>query len=491
MSTSSYTRRAAAAALISAAAWSQFAAPFPRQGDLLVVDTSPDVVYRLQDMNLDGDYDDLGEIVPFFTSGGGTGVVSTLISGIAVGPDGSVFVCDTSADHVLRLVDLNLDGDADDPGEAVVFFGSSGTAFPNASGVAVPAMLGIAVSRFGEVYAVNSGSSAAPNDFVLKLFDLNADGDAQDPGEAVVYRTISTSSTGGVSVPTAVAVGPDDAVYYCESGSQTTLRGVRRLVDLNLDGDADDVGEETLYFQPPAAVVASNVAFYGLSFEAFGRVYLSDHSADVVYFGVDSDASLSIDALEQTTYFTAPAPSLMWNVAVAFDPFGAPSLLAIEDQTPEQIRRLVDLDFDGAANGSGEATTAYHELSATVNFTSPRCMAFMKGPYLQASPSPATLGSTLTLAASGGRGEAFAIFAGIPLPAPFLLPPFGALAMDPTPGTFFELVPTLLLPPSGEASFPIAIPNFPPLLTMTVVVQAVGGVPSRLLFSNASTVGFQ
>jgi hypothetical protein len=39
--------------------------------------------------------------------------------------DGSLFLCDSTADWIVHLVDLNADGDANDAGEAVVFFDSA------------------------------------------------------------------------------------------------------------------------------------------------------------------------------------------------------------------------------------------------------------------------------------------------------------------------------------------------------------------------------
>src|SRR5262245_22044339 len=76
-----------------------------------------DRVWALEDLNADGDFDDPGEVAAFYDESVG-GIAYSNGTGVGVGPDGSVFVCDSTDDIVLRLRDANGDGDAHGPGYA-------------------------------------------------------------------------------------------------------------------------------------------------------------------------------------------------------------------------------------------------------------------------------------------------------------------------------------------------------------------------------------
>jgi hypothetical protein len=480
----------ATAVLFAAPATSQDVAPHLRPGDLLVSDNGTDVLYRLSDLDLDGGFNGAGEINAFFTSGSG-GLTLTLMSGVAVGPDGAVFVCDTSADVVARLVDLNGDGDAEDAGEQTVFFGGTGTPTPNLSGVAAPSMLGIAAGPDGALYIANSGVGSTLTDTVIRLFDGDGDGDAQDAGEAAVFFASSTHHGGG-SLPTSVAVAFDGVVYYGDSANSTApnARGVWRLQDGNGDGDADDAGEFSMYFQPAGATAATLTSFYGLGFDELARLFVTDHSADVTYAVTDFDGDLAIGVGESAVFYNIGAPSMAWSLAVGKDLYGATRVFLGEDQTPERVHALSDLDLDGDANDAGEATLAYSDVLASIDFMGPRAMAFMKGPSIRFNGLPAGLGTTIQMTTSAGAGELFAAFLSVgPLSIP--LPPFGLLGANPTPGLFAELLPLFVMPATGSATFGIFVPNLPWLLGVTYYVQGVGGPAARLLLTNTTVVTFQ
>lgn len=480
------------AALFAGPVAAQSVAPWTRPADLLVADTGADVIYRLADSDLDGDYNDLGEVSTFFANGA-QGVTIVLASAIAVGPDGSVYLSDTSTDLVHRLIDLNADGDAMDAGEVAVWFGSTGSTAPNASGMNVPSMFGIAVDVSGSVFVTNNGTAALPTDFIGKLVDLNGDGDAQDAGEAFIYTTTSTSAVGNNSVPTSVAVGPDGNVYYGESCAAGGVgRGVWRLVDTNADGDADDAGEKSIYYTPTGAGTASLVSFYGLAFDAAGRLFLTDHTTDNTYAATDLNGDFVVTAggPEETVFFNPGSTSLSWSSAVGQDLNGNLVLMVVDDQAPERIHRLVDLNLDGDASDLGESGASYDETLGGQLLDSPRGITFMKGPSLAAGPLPAILGQNFNLVTSGGANEVFLVEIGLPLGFGAPVPPFGVLFLDLTPGTYFDLVPLFVLPPSGEALFSFPIPNFPPLLSLTFQIQGVGGSSGKLFFTNGITLTF-
>jgi hypothetical protein len=485
------------AAVSSSVVVAQQVAPWRRPGDLLVTDPSSDNVYRFADFNLDGDYDDAGEVVVFFTSGTG-GFAMPLMASVAVGPDGAAFVCCTTSDIVLRLVDQNGDLDANDPGEQTVWFGSTGSAYPNASGLNVPAMLGVAVTPLGEVLATNSGSSAAPTDGVLKFVDLNADGDAQDAGEAFYYATTSTSSAGGNSVPASVAFGYDGLVYYTESGatvgsSAGLTRGVWQLNDLNLDGDCDDAGEKNVFWNiAPSFVSGTTAATYGLAFDDDGRVFVSDHLEDKIWVlqDLNADQTITNGGAEETVYFTPGATSLMWCLAIGRDPYFGRRVFITEDQAPDRVRAFTDLNGDDDAYDLGEAGNAYDPAVASLAISGARGCAFMKGPAVVASPIPAVLGQNITVNCTAAANDLFAVELGLPVAFPFQIAPLGTLYLDPTPGTYFDLIPLFVMPPNGEFGVTFPVPNFPPLLGATLMLQGLGGPPTRIVLTNPVTVTF-
>ena len=98
----------------------------------------------------------------------------------AAGPGGRVYVPDTAVDVLYILRDLDQDGDANDAGEASVFFDQT-----NAEGYAITNTRSVDVDSDGVVYLVASptvGTSA-----ILRLVDTNDDGDANDPAEASIF----------------------------------------------------------------------------------------------------------------------------------------------------------------------------------------------------------------------------------------------------------------------------------------------------------------
>src|SRR5690606_1370871 len=90
---------------------------------------------------------------------------------------------------VYRFLDLDGNGRADDPGEFAPFWDLSG-----ASGVTPSAgfPLELDAARPGALYTHQIATGGI--DQIVRLMDLNGDGDAQDPGEALI--AYSTGETG-------------------------------------------------------------------------------------------------------------------------------------------------------------------------------------------------------------------------------------------------------------------------------------------------------
>ncbi|HTF87964.1 MAG TPA: hypothetical protein VK843_06110 [Planctomycetota bacterium] len=331
--------------------------PFEPRSDLWVTDSTNDRIQRLQDLDFDGDYDDAGEVSVFYDDLQGPFALgnNNCILSLA---DGSVMVADTTADFILTLRDTNGDGDAHDIGEAIAYFSS----VANFAGIEAQAISGLA--RSGNVVwaAVAQGGSTG-KDFVLRLEDLNVDGDANDQGEAVEYFVRSDMSVPGTttadSIVQDVEVGNDGNVYYLEIGSNGTYaKGIYQLVDLDQNGTIDPATEVVPYFIP--AVQTGSAFHWAIEQDSNGWWYVQDTGNDFIWRARDGDASGTIDpANEASKWWTSPASSMVWDMHLASDG----QLYVSESQNNERLFLMRDDDGSGVIE-PGEVVTAYDELLA-------------------------------------------------------------------------------------------------------------------------------
>ena len=89
---------------------------------VFVHDQTPDVIYRLADLNGDGDCHDPGELTVFIDDADPLLGIDNAQGLVALGPSEILATDNFEPDNILRLRDDNNDGDALDPGEATVFF---------------------------------------------------------------------------------------------------------------------------------------------------------------------------------------------------------------------------------------------------------------------------------------------------------------------------------------------------------------------------------
>ncbi|TDL88069.1 hypothetical protein [Meridianimarinicoccus aquatilis] len=138
------------------------------------------------------------------------------------------------------------------------------------------------------------------------------------------------------------------------------------LQDINGDGDTNDAGEATVYFDASnasgLATPTGNV--FSLTQAADGVVYLGDGSTDTVYRtqDIDGDGSANGDG-ESQVWFSASESvsgfSLNTPNGIAQGPDGA--IYVVEADTTgnpsgDWVYRTVDLNGDGYANDAGEVT---------------------------------------------------------------------------------------------------------------------------------------
>ena len=155
----------------------------------LFSDQTTDQVLYAADLNNDGDANDAGEVRVFFDSNNASGLTSpsSNVFQLTQSAAGDVYVGDGGSDTVYRLRDRNGNDNAQDAGEASVWFSSE-----NANGFALQTANGIEVGGDGAVYIVEADTRGNPaGDKVYRTTDLNGDGDANDAGESSVWLDLT------------------------------------------------------------------------------------------------------------------------------------------------------------------------------------------------------------------------------------------------------------------------------------------------------------
>lgn len=354
----------------------------------LVSDSAGDRIIQCFDFDQNGDYAGAGELVVFYDDVNGA-IPMTNNVGLLRLPSGEVFVTDTSEDTILSLRDLNSDGDALDLGEARVWFdGTSG----NPTGVELTSARGMWLDPDGSLWVASANTNGGGNDAIVRLKDINGDGDANDSNEQIEYYVIQPGGSTGDSIPVAVSRGADGAIYYVDTASSGPLvKGVYRLQDLDGSGVIDAPNESTLFFAPPTPGTAP--FFWDLGQDELGRFYIADTGNDVIWRFFDTDGNGTIDpTAESQMVYEANGSSLIWEITPASDG----SIYLAEDQNPDRLLRLVDSDGDGLFLSPGDVQTIYDETTAVDNIGSPKAIFVIDegGPIGVAECDPAVPNST-------------------------------------------------------------------------------------------------
>lgn len=474
---------AIACAASAVSAQSQFGlVPFEQTGDLFVTDSGTDSIYRLADINLDGDFDDLGEVTTFYDENIGPQTLGNNNS-IAVAGNGAVFVCDTSEDKIFRLVDLNGDGDCHDAGEIVTWF--DGDPAVNQSGLLMVSPNGLTVDLLGKVWIAEANNGSGGTDSIILLEDKNADGDANDAGEASVYflPPVSGASVAD-SIPNDVFVGADGHIYYIDGSSNGfTNKEVYRLDDIDGNGFINPATEVKSFFRPPA--MASTPFFWALTQDGDGYWYMSDTGNDVIWRFRDENGNDEIEAAtEAVVWWQSAGSSLIWELGA--DSKGG--IYACESQSPDRVLYLRDDNNDGTVDPVTETREVYSELVSSVNIGNPRGLALDRQPTLSIQPT-VSLGGTVNVLHIATQGDLVLFFYSTATSAPTPLMPYGYLELAAAPAS--GLLFTATADAFGFHTFGITVPNNPSLVGVTLYGQSVVGKLDRFEFTNLSSTTVQ
>ncbi|MBX3351409.1 MAG: hypothetical protein KF684_00625 [Phycisphaeraceae bacterium] len=269
---------------------------------------------------------------------------------------------DRTNDVIWRVVDLDASGVIDENEVFAYFTGA------NAPGTLPP--------QNPSTLTASSNGWVAMGDQINRLIyllrDNNADGDADDLGESVVYADATNLSGASFAFPTGAAFGPGGHLYIVNAGNAFGPDAVYRLVDLDNNGDCNGPGEVTFYLGE-GAFGPGNGPFSPQEIAFIGDVgYLRNSSAGLhgVWRFEDLDSNgVADDAGEFTVFFDATNQSGI--VPAAGFPLEAdlarPGSLYFLDIAPgavDRLIRLTDLNADNDANDTGEAVIVYENAAS-------------------------------------------------------------------------------------------------------------------------------
>ena len=310
------------------------------QTTVYVCDSTDDRILTLRDVDRSGSIDAevAGELTVSYDDTS-PGPDLSVPSGLEVDASGALFLLDGgTVDAVLVLTDGNGDGDLNDAGEFSVFYDNSG----DGPRLATPNTLVMASD--GSLFITDDGSRAR---WVLRLRDLDGNGQALDPGEAVVVFDSSAPSPMPLEEPESIALDPSGGVFVGDS----THGAIFRLVDLDGNGDFLGIGESGLFFQSTAGLTFERAT--ALVVDEGGTVYLADQQTGLVLrledMNGDGDA---MDAGEGFAFADPAAGGPGSPRDLALLPVG--SVLAA-DGAADTLYVLEDLNGDGDARDPGEA----------------------------------------------------------------------------------------------------------------------------------------
>ncbi len=363
---------------------------------ILIGDQRRDQILLVQDIDGDGAGAGGDETTVFFDGENASGLESptTNVFTLHQASDTSVYFGDGGSDAVYRLRDLNGDGDAQDTDEAMVWLSAA-----NAAGLSIVTPNGVHEGADGAIYVAHAGTASAPQDAIYRTVDLNGDGEANDMGEATVWLDVQTV------VDTAVPfdLSFDGDVAYLSDLAGTATDVIYRIEDVDGDGaiQEDEVAAyvtDDMSFGAPvdiANAVGVDSALYTLTwFPDAGDIVRLYRLADLDGSGQIDDASEAVEVWNGDAMPDGFAIDIGFSVTADED-----DRLALTANTfagDGNVVELTDLNGDGDYLDAGE-TAVFASSSFDGQLDRPRAVEFYEG-----APSPA--------ATTVGGGNHFSVF---------------------------------------------------------------------------------
>lgn len=333
------------------------------QTRFIINDRDTDSMHRGVDIDNNFSLNAPGEINLWFSAANAAGTLGPMNpTSLDVSPNAIVAMGDQINRNVYRLIDLNDDGDVQDAGESIVFADAT-----NLSTFSFAFPTGAAFDSFNRMYIVNAGNTFG-NDRVFRLVDLNADGDAQDENEITEYVGEPFFGAGnGPLSPQEILIDDYDVLYLRNSSS--SAHGVWRFQDLDANGRADDPGEATVFFSVANASGIPATAGFALEPD---RVRLrSMYTLQLASGGVDQLVRLT-DANNDGDAQDAGEAVLVWSTAESgFTSIDLVCLyngdVLVTDNSGKRVIRLHDADDDGLFDNTTERTTYFAGTGTAVS----------------------------------------------------------------------------------------------------------------------------
>ncbi|MBK7874143.1 MAG: hypothetical protein IPJ77_00035 [Planctomycetes bacterium] len=346
-------------ALLALASTAFAGGPGPLQNEILfVTDPVLDRVFECRDFNHDRLYSQPGEVGVLYDDTVGSIALDEPIC-ITADPDDTFFVGDTGRHFILAINDRDGDGDCNDAGEHVVYFdGDPNSSTFNGSGLVMLSPTSVGLRFFNRLWVANAKTGPLDHSSILLLEDHNADGDANDAGEAVEYYVPAPGGALGDSVPTHVDQGIDGHVYFLENGSTgARARGIYELTDGDFSGVIDAPGEATAFWVTPAQPQTPVLASFDQQDDGAWTVLDSGNHRMWRLRDVNDDGSID-NGTELTLWWAYPVTHEFLDLAVS-NAWG--DVYTGDDQVQDELLRVIDIDQSGVIQDPAEAKVVYDD----------------------------------------------------------------------------------------------------------------------------------
>jgi len=343
----------------------------PKFGGVFLADQRLDGIYLLRDLDGNGDAEAEDEATLYFNNNDDLGNPFT----VHTGQSGYVYVGDGDQDAVFRLEDINHDGDALDDGESSIWFSAAG----NDAGFTLPTPNGVWETNDGDVavYIVNAGTGSQPDDYVLRTQDLDGDGNANGPGEAIVWCNLGVLVSELLNKPPGISsafeiVFIGDIAYIADSAGGNF--NILSAQDTNGNGVIDS-GELRIFLSLDNNDVGVTDFFTALTKigpDLITSTFIGPPT--FVWFLNDIDGSGTIDKLDEVNQVwnglnTPPGKNVDFNFGIAGAQIGT-NIYTASNDGDGGVFRLVDSDGDGKYDSPGEVIT-FRSISEDTTNTIP------------------------------------------------------------------------------------------------------------------------